>query len=234
MYLPSLPEISASLAAPVGIAQLTLTIFLLMLGVGQLVGGPVTDAVGRRRPLLLGLALFALGSVIAALAPSIEVLLAARIPQGAGGALAVVVANSSVRDLASGDGATKLYALMIGAVGVAPVIAPTIGGFMDTAWGWRAVFWVLAGAGLVLMGLALLVLPETLSPQRRAALRLGAAFSVYRSLLRTPRFTVPSLALIMLLALLFAYIGGASYVYQQDFGLTASSFGLAFGATGSR
>ncbi len=111
MYLPSLPEISEVFSAPVGISQLTLTSFLLMLGIGQLVAGPpLSDAVGRRRPLILGLMIFIAGSVLAALSPSIGVLLAARIIQGVGGSLAVVVANSSVRDLSSGDGATRLYA----------------------------------------------------------------------------------------------------------------------------
>lgn len=232
MYLPSLPEISDVFDASVGTSQLTLTAFLLMLGIGQLVAGPLTDAVGRRRPLLIGLVIFVVGSVLAATASSIGVLLAARLVQGIGGSLAVVVANSSVRDFSSGDGATKLYALMMGVVGIAPVIAPTIGGFVDTAFGWRAIFWTLAVLGLLLIGMALAMLPESLAPQRRSPLRLGAVFSVYGDFVRNPRFAVPAAALIAMFGLLFAYIGGASYIYQGDFGLSVSSFGLAFGATG--
>ena len=151
MYLPSLPEISAVFGVHVGITQLTLTLFLVMLGIGQLVAGPVSDAVGRRGPLLAGCAIFVAGSVLAALSPGIGTLIAARLLQGAGGSLVVVVANSSVRDLSSGEGTTKLYALMMGVVGIAPILAPTFGGYLDVAFGWRSVFWLLTGLGAVLI-----------------------------------------------------------------------------------
>lgn len=122
-----------------------------MLGIGQLVAGPVSDAVGRRGPLLAGCVIFVAGSVLAALSPGIGTLIAARLLQGAGGSLVVVVANSSVRDLSSGEGTTKLYALMMGVVGIAPILAPTFGGYLDVAFGWRSVFWLLTGLGAVLI-----------------------------------------------------------------------------------
>ncbi|MGO1600379.1 MAG: MFS transporter [Brachybacterium sp.] len=117
-------------------------------------------------------------------------------------------------------------------VGIAPVLAPTLGGFVDSMLGWRAVFWILALLGVLLTGLVLTMVPESLAPQRRTPLRLGAAFSVYADFARNPRFTVPAVAMIALLGLLFAYIGGASYVYQGDYGLSPGIFGLAFGASG--
>ena len=232
MYLPSLPEISAVFGVHVGITQLTLTLFLVMLGIGQLVAGPVSDAVGRRGPLLAGCVIFVAGSVLAALSPGIGTLIAARLLQGAGGSLVVVVANSSVRDLSSGEGTTQLYALMMGVVGIAPILAPTIGGYLDVAFGWRSVFWLLTGLGAVLIVGVLALLPETLPPGGRSPLRLGATFATYRDLVRNPGFAYPAVALIAMFGLLFSYIGGSSYVYQGAFGLTPSAFGLAFGACG--
>lgn len=232
MYLASLPEISTVFAVPVSISQLTLTLFLLVLGVGQLIAGPVSDAVGRRKPMLIGFAAFVVGSVLAALAPTMTVLLVARLLQGAGGAITVVVANSSVRDHASGAAATKLYAVLMSVVAIAPVLAPTIGGFIDSAFGWRAIFWTLAVLGSVLFLGSALRLRESLPARRRSSLALRSTFHGYAELVRNPAFVLPSAALVAMFGVLFSYIGGASYVYQNAYGLDASTFGLVFGASG--
>lgn len=232
MYLASLPEISRVFDVPVSISQLTLTLFLLMLGVGQLIAGPVTDAVGRKKPLVTGLAVFAAGGVLAALAPTMGFLIFARLLQGAGGSIAVVVAYSSIRDHASGSAATKLYAVLMSVVGIAPVIAPTVGGFIDELFGWRAIFWALAALGVLLVLGAVMLMPESLPPARREPLALGASFRSYRVLLGTRAFVVPAAALVTFFGLLFAYIGGSSYVYQGHYGLSAGEFGVVFGASG--
>ena len=232
MYLSSMPEISEVFGVPVGVSQLTLTLFLLVLGVGQLVAGPITDAVGRKKPLIIGLSVFVVGSVLAAVAPTMVVLLAARLIQGAGGAIAVVVANSSVRDHASGAAATRLYAVLMSVVAIAPIVAPTVGGFIDTFLGWRAVFWVLAGIGAVLALGSALLLDESLPAARRTPLALKSAFGEYGRLLTSRAFVLPAAALAAMFCMLFSYIGGSSYVYQNHYGLNASTFGVVFGASG--
>ena len=232
MYLSSLPAIGAEFDAPVWVTQLTLTGFLLVLGLGQLVTGPITDALGRRRPLLFGLGLFTLGSLLAALAPSMAVLVAGRLLQGVAGALAVVIANSSVRDSAAGTAATRLYAVLMTVAGLAPVIAPTAGGLLEQVVGWRSVFIALTVLGALVMASAATFLPESLPQARRTPFAPRGLASLYGGLLRTRAFAVPLAALSALFMMLFAYIGGASYVYQDHYGLDPAAFGLLFGATG--
>ncbi|BBG04813.1 MULTISPECIES: Bcr/CflA family efflux MFS transporter [Pseudonocardia] len=231
MYLASLPDIAAEFRAPVWVTQLTLTGYLLVLGLGQLFAGPLTDAVGRRTPLLAGLALFTAGSVAAALAPSMAVLVAARLLQAAGGAVTVVVVNSSVRDRAEGDAATRLYAALMVVVAVAPIIAPAAGGALDGVAGWRAVFVALAVLGALTLFAAVRFLPESLPVAARTPFRPGATLRGYGSLMRDRAFVVPAAAICTVFGFLFAYIGGASYVYRGTYGLGASEFGLLFGAT---
>ncbi|WP_084351924.1 Bcr/CflA family efflux MFS transporter [Millisia brevis] len=231
MYLSSLPAIGAEFVAPIWVTQLTLTGYLLLLGVGQLIAGPITDTVGRRTPLLIGLGVFVVGSVVAALAPTMAVLVVARVLQGLGGAIAVVVANSSVRDRTHGDGATRLYAILLTVTALAPVIAPVAGGFVDAALGWRAVFWVLAVLGVLVFAAATIFLPESLPAGRRSPLALGAVIGGYGRLFVTRGFVVPLIAVAAMFMLLFAYIGGASYVYQGHFGVGRSAFGAIFGVT---
>ncbi|WP_144794351.1 Bcr/CflA family efflux MFS transporter [Kocuria palustris] len=232
MHLASLPAIGAEFDAPVWLTQLTLTGYLLLLGIGQLAAGPVTDAVGRRVPLLIGLVLFALGSLLAALAPGMAVLVVARVLQGIGGAMGVVVANSSVRDRASGAAATRLFAALMTVTALAPVIAPAAGGILDSAFGWRSVFFVLAGLGLIVLVLAALVLKESLPAGKRQPLALGSALRGYAQLFGSRDFVLPLGGLASMFLLLFSYIGGATYVYQGQYGLDPATFGLVFGGTG--
>lgn len=233
MHLASLPEIGNVFAEPEWLAQLTLTGFLLFLGVGQLVAGPITDAVGRRRPLLLGLGVFVLGSLLAAVAGSVEMLVAARVIQGIGGSLSVVVANSSVRDYARGDAATRLFAILVTVAGLAPVIAPALGGWVSSAWGWRAVFLVLAVFGVSVFVGAAVLLKESLPRASRVQLNLGEALRSYARLLTRPRFFWPLAGLAAMFMALFSYIGGAPYVYQGSaYGVSKAEFGTIFGITG--
>ncbi|MGC7100654.1 Bcr/CflA family efflux MFS transporter [Amycolatopsis lurida] len=232
MFLSSLPAISQEFATPVWVNQLTLTGYLLVLGAGQLIAGPITDALGRRRPLLVGIVLFTVAAVIAAAAPTIEVLVGARLLQGFGGAIAVVVANSSVRDRAQGKDATRLYAVLLTVMALAPVIAPAVGGFIDLRFGWRMVFAALAILGVLVLLCALAFLPESLSVSGCTPFAAVNVVSGYGKLLRTRAFSAPLAALGATFMLLFAYIGGASYVYQQVYGLNPAAFGAVFGATG--
>ncbi|MCS5516826.1 MFS transporter [Pseudomonas qingdaonensis] len=130
MYLASMPSIAAEYGATYAGVQLTLTVFLLAMGAGQLLFGPLVDTLGRRRPLLAGLLVFVLSSLAAAQAPSLETLLAARFVQGLGSALTLVVIMSMVRDVAEGARAAQIFALLMTVEGLAPVLAPAVGGFV--------------------------------------------------------------------------------------------------------
>ena len=230
MYLASMPAMARELHTSYANVQLSLTVFLLAMGMGQLLCGPLTDMLGRRRPLLAGIAVYIVAALWAAQADRLQVLLLARLLQALGAALTLVVVMSMVRDVAEGVQAAPLFALLMTIVGLAPVLAPAVGGMLDAHYGWRAVMLALAGLGALTLLNSALFLPETLPAAKRVpptgALRSYARIALDRS------FLLPALALAASFFFLFAYIGGASLVYQHDFGLPADTFGLVFGATG--
>ncbi|MBZ6083671.1 multidrug effflux MFS transporter [Streptomyces olivaceus] len=232
LYLASLPGIGRNLDAPLWVTQLTLTGFLMLLGLGQFVAGPVTDAVGRRGPLLGGLVLFTGGSVLGWAAPDIGVLILARLLQGIGSAIGVVVSNSMVRDFTQGPEATRLYALLMSIAGFAPVVAPFFGGVIDQQWGWRAVFAVLALMGALAFVISFRFLPESLPRESRTAFHPASVIRSYLALFRHARFVRPLLSLLALFVVLFGYVGGAPYAYQEHYGLSPTAFGAVIGATG--
>ncbi|MEJ5128483.1 multidrug effflux MFS transporter [Comamonas sp. MYb21] len=232
MYLASMPEIATELAVPYAQVQLTLTVFLLAMGLGQLLFGPIVDAFGRRRPLLAGLLAFALASFWASQASSIGILLTSRFVQGLAGAFTLVVVMSSVRDVAKGARAAQLFALLMTIEGLAPVLAPAVGGYVDVHYGWRGVMVVLGAMGLLVLLNTAMALPETLPRAARLPLRLRSVASTYLRIASDRQFLLPALALSSAFFVLFIYIAGASLVYQQRFGLSPDRFGLVFGATG--
>lgn len=227
-YLPALPRLSAQFGATDSQAQLTITGLLLGLGLGQLVIGPWSDAVGRRKPLLVGLAAHAAMSVLCALAPSITLLALTRTLQGLAGAAVAVVAMATVRDLFSGYRAAQLLSRLILVLGIAPILAPSLGSALLRWTSWRGIFVVLAAMALALLVLAVLALPETLPPARRQPGTVRGSLRSYRSLLTDRLFVVTVMVAGLIFATLFAYISGAPFLLQQRFGLTPQQFGLAF------
>ncbi|MBH0131635.1 multidrug effflux MFS transporter [Salinibacterium sp. NK8237] len=232
MFLPSLPEIARDLDVSSTTTQLTLSVYLLMLGLSQLIIGPVSDAVGRRRPLMIGLALFLIGSLIAAFAPNFTVLLLARALQGAGGGVALVVSNASVRDRTEGAASVRLFSLLMTISGLGPILAPAIGGVLETTLGWRSVFWALGVLALAAILVSVKNLPESLPAEKRSSLSLRSVARDYGTIIRDRAFLIPALAVGSSFMVLFAYIGGASIVYQEIYGLSPAAFGLVFGGTG--
>jgi DHA1 family bicyclomycin/chloramphenicol resistance-like MFS transporter len=230
MYLPALPRIADELSVSSSVAQLTLTGTLAGLAVGQLIVGPLSDSLGRRRPLMAGIVLHMLASVLCLLAPNIVVLGAARSLQGVGAAAAMVVAIAIVGDLFTESAAATVMSRLMLVLGVAPVVAPSLGAavLLQASWHWVfAVLVVLAG-GLLL--LAVLALPETLPPSHRRPLRVGGIIATYGELLRDMRFVVLVLVAALGMSGLFAYIAGASFVLQGHYGLDQQAFALVFGA----
>lgn len=230
LYLPALPELTRDLSASPSSVQLTLTGILVGLGVGQLVIGPLSDVYGRRRPLLVGIAVNVVTSLLCAIAPSIVVLDILRVLQGVGAAAASVVAMAIVRDLFSGQAAAGVMSRLVMVMGIAPVLAPSLGGAVLAVGSWRTVFVVLAGLGLLIGTLAAFRLKETLPPERRVAPGLGTTLRGYGVLLRDPSLVGFMLVASLTMAAVFAYISGASFVLQDGFGVDKRTFALLFGA----
>lgn len=229
-YLPALPELSRQLGASDAQAQATITGLLIGLGFGQLVIGPLSDTVGRRRPLLVGLTLHATMSILCALAPSIGMLTVTRSLQGFAGAAVAVTAMAVVRDLFHGIRAAQLLSRLILVLGVAPILAPSLGSALLALTSWRGIFVVLALIALLMLVLAYVALPETLPESRRRQASLLGSLRAYGSLFSDRLFIAMVLVAGLMFATLFAYISGAPFVLQELYGMTPQQFGLAFSA----
>jgi DHA1 family bicyclomycin/chloramphenicol resistance-like MFS transporter len=229
-YLPALPAITGQLHTTAAAVQLTLTGTLLGLALGQLVIGPLSDALGRRRPLIAGIALHIVSSVLCAVAPSIAVLGLLRVLQGVGASAAMVVAMAVVRDLFSGDAVASLLSRLMLVMGAAPILAPTLGGALLRWTSWRGVFWAIAVLGTILLALGVFALRETLPPARRRSDGVAGTIRVYGSLLRDRVFLGLVLVAGLSMSALFAYVSGSSFVLQGQYGLSQQQFGVVFGA----
>jgi DHA1 family bicyclomycin/chloramphenicol resistance-like MFS transporter len=230
MYLPALPGIADDLGVSSSVAQLTLTGTLAGLALGQLIIGPLSDSLGRRRPLMAGIVLHMLASLLCLFAPNIAVLGVARGLQGMGAAAGMVVAIAVVGDLFTDSAAATVMSRLMLVLGVAPVIAPSLGAavLLQASWHWVfAVLVVLAGALLVVAAFAL---PETLPVSHRRPLRLRGIAATYAEVLRDVRFVVLVLVGALGMSGLFAYIAGAAFVLQGHYGLDQQAFALVFGA----
>lgn len=230
MYLPALPRIADELGVSSSVAQLTLTGTLAGLALGQLIIGPLSDSLGRRRPLIAGIALHMLASLVCLFAPNIEVLSLARGLQGMGAAAAAVVAVAVVGDLFDNTAAATVMSRLMLILGVAPIVAPSLGAavLLKASWHWVfAVLFVLAGALLLVAALAL---PETLPIRSRRPLQARSIAATYASLLHDLRFVALVVVGALGMAGLFAYIAGAAFVLQGRHGLDQQTFALVFGA----
>jgi DHA1 family bicyclomycin/chloramphenicol resistance-like MFS transporter len=230
MYLPALPSITDELATTSATVQLTLTGTLVGLALGQLVLGPLSDALGRRRPLLAGTALHVLASLLVLVAPDIAVLGALRVLQGVGTAAGAVIALAVVRDLYDGRAAATMLSRLFLVLGAAPVLAPTLGGEILRFTSWRGVFAVLAAYGLLMLAVGWATLRETLPPERRRSAGVRDTLRGYRELLRDRVYVGLVLVAGLTMAGLFSYVSGSAFVYQEEFGLDEQQFGLLFGA----
>ncbi|MFE7447952.1 multidrug effflux MFS transporter [Streptomyces chartreusis] len=229
MYLPALPEVTGSLHAPAATVQLTLTACLAGMALGQLVVGPMSDRWGRRRPLLAGLAVYVVATALCALAPTVESLVAFRLAQGLAGAAAIVIARAVVRDLYDGLAMARFFSTLMLISGVAPIVAPLIGGQILRVTDWRGVFVVLTVVGVLLTCLVWRRLPETLAPEDRHAGGVGEALRAMRGLLSDGAFAGYTLTGGFAFAALFAYIAASPFVIQEIHGASPQTFSLLFG-----
>jgi MFS transporter, DHA1 family, multidrug resistance protein len=229
MYLPALPTLQAHFGVDTAAVQFTLAIYFVGLAIGQLLYGPVADRFGRRRPLLIGLALYTVASAICAAAPTIEVLSAARLLQALGGCAGLVITRAMVRDRFEPHDSARIYASLVLVMGMAPMLAPLVGGHLLGWSGWRSIFVALAVFGLLCWTLAYFGLAETLAA-RSAPIRLGRVLRGYGGLLAHRMFMGYALAAGFASAGMFSYISGAPFVFIEVFGIPAQHFGWLFGA----
>lgn len=232
LYLPALPRLGRDLGVTAASVEVTLTMCVVGIAVGQLLVGPLSDTLGRRRPLIAGLVLFIASSLGCAAAPSIAVLDVLRLLQGISGATGIVIARAMVRDMYSGVEAARLYATLGAIIPLAPILAPTVGGAILLVTSWRGIFAVQAGVGLVLLAAAALITHETLDPAARHPGSVRGALATYRDLLHSPRYSRVVAAGSLGFAAFFAYISASSFVYQDVLGFSAQAFGLLFAVNG--
>jgi DHA1 family bicyclomycin/chloramphenicol resistance-like MFS transporter len=228
MYLPGLPSLGATLDAPAWAVQLTLTGCLAGLALGQVVAGPLSDRFGRRTPLIIGVAAYAVASLLCALAPSIQTLVALRFCQGVAGASGIVIARAIVRDMHSGVAAARFFSLLMLVNGLAPILAPLLGGQVLLVTTWRGVFVVLAAIGVVLAAAAAAGLRETLAPEDRHPGGIGETLGTFGRLLADRGFVGHALACGLAFGAMFAYISGSPFVLQDIYGASPQLFSAAF------
>jgi MFS transporter, DHA1 family, multidrug resistance protein len=230
LYLAAFPQITDDLGTSPAAVQLTMTATLAGLGIGQLLIGSISDAIGRRKPLLAGLALYVAASLGVVFVTSAEALTALRFVQGLAAAAGMVLSMAVVRDRFEGIQVGKAIARLMLVVGVAPSIAPLIGAQFLLLGSWRYMFVALGVFGVILLALAFFLLKESLPSELRRSGGLGAAVRSYGSLLRDPMFIGLALLSGFSMAALFTYVSSGSFVFQDGFGLSAQQFALIFGA----
>jgi DHA1 family bicyclomycin/chloramphenicol resistance-like MFS transporter len=230
LYLAAFPQITSDLRTEPAAVQLTLTTTLAGLAVGQLIIGSLSDALGRRRPLIAGLVLYVLVSLAVALVASVALLAVLRFLQGFAAAAGTVLVMATVRDRYAGVRMGKVIARMQLVMGVAPVLAPVIGAQVLRFGDWRLLFLGLAGLGVALALLATFVLDESLPPERRRSGGLRPALRSYRELLGDGGFMGLALLNGLAFGALFTYVSSSSFVFQEGFGLSTQQFALVFAA----
>ena len=230
MYLPAFPTVSEKLEISVGQVQQTLTVFLIGLGVGQAIYGPLLDRFGRRAPLLGGLALFIVGSVAAALSTSFESLLIARFVQALGASAGSVAGRAVVSDTCDTQESARIFSILGQVMMLAPILAPMIGGLVLIYADWQVIFWVMAAIGVVSLLLTMRHLPETLAVEKRVPLSLVTILHGYIRQFIQPGFFFYTLAIGATFGFIFIYVGSAPFAFIDNFGLTPSQFSFLFAA----
>ena len=228
VYLPVLPRLAADLSTSDAAASATVSCVLVGIAVGQVVIGPLSDAVGRRVPLLIGAAAYALLHVLSALSSSIVVLLGTRVLAGFATAACIVVGRAVVVDLFPGDGTTRAFAVLGAVTSIVPVLAPVLGSLLALVMGWRGMFLVLAALAVGLVAIGWRALPESLPVEGRVPPHLGAVLRELGSVLRLRSFLAYAAAIGAVGVVLFGYIGASSFVLQGAFDLSPQRYGLVF------
>jgi MFS transporter, DHA1 family, multidrug resistance protein len=228
MYLSGFSKIAEDLHTSVANVQITLSVYFIGLAIGQMIYGPLIDRFGRRIPLLVGLSLFIVSSILIALAPNIQCFIALRLLQALGGCAGMITGRAVVRDLFDLKGSANMLSILAIVQGLGPIIAPVLGSFMLTVLPWQSLFVFTAFFGAFCMAESIFGLPETLPPEARRDIHFKQVFSDYWSLATRRSFIVPATASGLAMSCLFAYISGSSFVFMHIYGLSARQYGLVF------
>lgn len=229
-YLPGFPRIAADLHTTASTVQLTLTAFLIGLAAGQLVIGPLSDNWGRRIPLLVGAAVCLAAAIVAALAPSIGVLIGARFVQGFAGAAGVVLSRAVISDRVEGERAARLFGFITIIGAAAPVVAPLIGGAVVGSFGWRAVLWIIVALTAAMLLVAVCWVPESLPPQARRSGGVSALVQGMAVVVRNRNYLGYTLGFGFGFCVMFSYISASPFVFQRILGLSPGMYSLYFAA----
>ncbi|RKS08646.1 DHA1 family bicyclomycin/chloramphenicol resistance-like MFS transporter [Nocardiopsis sp. Huas11] len=228
MYLPAFPQITQELGASESQVGLTLTAMMLGLAVGQLVIGPMSDAFGRRTPLLVGVAVFTVTSVLCVFVPNVTLFIALRFVQGMAGAAGAVIGRAVVRDLFKGDDAVRFFSRLALVMMLAPLLAPLAGAQLLLVGPWQVSFWVLAAMAAISFVLVLVWLPESLPPENRRPQGPRRLARTVGGLVRQPRFMGPVLTLGLSFGMLFTYVSAFSFISQNEFGASPQMYAWLF------
>lgn len=227
-YLPSLPAIAREFATTSTAVQQSVSSYFFGLAAGQIISGPLSDRFGRRVILFFGFALYLLACLACAVAPAVGLLIGARAIQGLGASASSAAGRAIVRDVWSGNRAARAMSFIMMVMAFAPLVAPIVGGQIFAHFGWRAVFWLMIGYGLIAVALIIFRLPETNGPERRGGIRIGTYFRAYGHVLTNSRAWAYLACGGASYAVMFGYITGAPFVYIEFFGVNPQYFGLFF------
>lgn len=232
MYLPALPTVASDLYTTTSNTQLSLTACLIGLAFGQLLFGPLSDQIGRRKPLLVSLSIYAIASLLCGLTSSIELLILLRFIQGFSGSAGIVIARASTRDLYSGKELTKFIALLALVNGAAPILAPIFGGVLLRFAPWHTIFYTLAVVGTIMLLIVLFKLPETLAAENRRKGGFTTIFSSFPIIFKDHLFMRLATIQALIMTSMFAYIAGSPFVLQKMYSLSAQGFSASFAING--
>lgn len=225
IYLPAMPTVESELG---GSAEFTITGFLLGFSLAQLIWGPISDRIGRKKPLIVGMLLFAIGSVGCALSDSIYSLVLWRIIQACGACVGPLLSRSMVSDVSSSEGSARIFALLMMLLAVSPILAPLLGAAVSERWSWRIIFWILAGISIILF-LCVLRLDETLPESRRSDETLVQRFFSFGSILGNKSFLRYLLCVFFFTSAIYAFLTASSSVYIKYFHINPKIYSLLFG-----
>ncbi len=228
MYLPAFPEIAKDFGSTVSQVSLSLSSYFIGISLGQLFYGPLLDRFGRKKPLYVGLIIYIFASIVCLTTKSIESLVATRFLQALGGCAAGVTAMAMVRDLFTTKESAKVFSVLILILGVSPLLAPTVGGYLATSFGWHSVFIVLAGIAAITLAIVTFFLPESHQPDPTVSLKLGPIFRNFWAILQNPQFYTYVVSGAVAFSGLFAYLAGSPVIFMDIFGVSPKIYGWIF------
>lgn len=229
MYLPGFPAIAKDLNTDIARVGLSLTSYFIGISVGQLIYGPLVDRFGRKKPLVIGLIIFVLAAIGCAFASTVEWLIALRLLLALGGCVGMVASRAVVRDVFPVEDIPRVFSMLVLVMGIAPIVAPTIGGFVTATFGWRYIFYVLAGIGAITLFAVGTFLKESRGADPTLSLKPDKVLGEFMGVLKSRVFLTYALAASTAQAGLFAYIAGSPFVFMEIFDLSETQYGWAFG-----